>query len=61
MYLPSMARASSSDHAARSGHWGAAAVVRSVLFNLGLWSWTAVMLLGALGCNLAWGSRFHRA
>ena len=48
MYLPSMAHASSSDPVARSGHWRAAAIARSVLFNLGLWSWTAVMLLGAL-------------
>jgi 1-acyl-sn-glycerol-3-phosphate acyltransferase len=48
MYLPTMAHASSSDDAVRSSGRRAAAIARSALFNLGLWSWTALMLLGAL-------------
>jgi 1-acyl-sn-glycerol-3-phosphate acyltransferase len=60
MYLPGMAHASSSDHAAGSGNGRAAAIARSVLFNLALWSWTAVMLLGAL-VWLAFPPRFMLA
>jgi 1-acyl-sn-glycerol-3-phosphate acyltransferase len=55
-----MAHASSSDQAAGSGSGRAAAIARSVLFNLALWSWTAVMLLGAL-VWLAFPPRFMLA
>jgi 1-acyl-sn-glycerol-3-phosphate acyltransferase len=47
VYLPAMSYASS-DRAARSAGSNAAAIARSVVFNLGLWAWTAVMLLAAL-------------
>jgi len=43
-----MRHSSSSDRIARSDSSGAAAIARSALFNLGLWAWTAVMLVAAL-------------
>jgi 1-acyl-sn-glycerol-3-phosphate acyltransferase len=43
-----MSQASSSDRVARPESAGAAAIARSVVFNVCLWSWTAVMLLAAL-------------
>ena len=43
-----MTHASSSDRPARSDVAGAPAVARSVLFNLCLWPWTAVMLVAGL-------------
>jgi 1-acyl-sn-glycerol-3-phosphate acyltransferase len=43
-----MWQSSSSDRFARSESSGAAAIARSALFNLVLWSWTAVMLVAAI-------------
>jgi 1-acyl-sn-glycerol-3-phosphate acyltransferase len=43
-----MSQASSSDRGARSESSGRAVVARSVLFNVALWSWTALMLVAAL-------------
>jgi 1-acyl-sn-glycerol-3-phosphate acyltransferase len=43
-----MWHSSSPDRAARSEPSGAAAIVRSALFNLALWSWTAIMLVAAM-------------
>jgi 1-acyl-sn-glycerol-3-phosphate acyltransferase len=43
-----MSHASSSGRAARPETSGGLAVARSALFNLGLWSWTAIMLVAAL-------------
>jgi 1-acyl-sn-glycerol-3-phosphate acyltransferase len=43
-----MWQSSSSDRVARSESLGAAAIARSALFNLALWSWTAVMLVAAI-------------
>jgi 1-acyl-sn-glycerol-3-phosphate acyltransferase len=43
-----MSHASSSGRATRPETSGGLAVARSALFNLGLWSWTAIMLVAAL-------------
>jgi 1-acyl-sn-glycerol-3-phosphate acyltransferase len=43
-----MSQVSSPDRAARPESSGAAALARSALFNVCLWSWTAVMLMAAL-------------
>ena len=43
-----MWQSSSSDRVARSETSGAAAIARSALFNLALWSWTAIMLVAAI-------------
>jgi 1-acyl-sn-glycerol-3-phosphate acyltransferase len=43
-----MWQSSSPDRAARSESSGAAAIARSALFNLALWSWTAIMLVAAM-------------
>jgi 1-acyl-sn-glycerol-3-phosphate acyltransferase len=43
-----MWQSSSSDRGARSETSGAPAVARSVVFNVALWSWTAIMLVAAM-------------
>lgn len=43
-----MRHSSWSGRATPSESWGAVLIARSCLFNVGLWSWTAVMLIAAL-------------